>query len=221
MRLYLFISFFYVFLTCSAQKNSSRVIFQSVINGVPLELNKSYYITSLKDSVIITNLKFYISNIELYDNQKLKLKYKKKHILIDVEKPDTYIINYSGNCNRIKFQLGIDSLVNVSGAYGEDLDPTNGMYWTWQSGYINFKLEGVSKSCKTRNHVFQFHLGGYQFPNNTLINKDISLLNNGLIYVDISSFLGEIDLKQLNEVMSPGENAVKLSGVLSKSIYVK
>ena len=58
--------------------------------------------------------------------------------------------------SKLKFQLGIDSLTNVSGAMGGDLDPTKGMYWTWQSGYINMKIEGKSNSCKTRKNQFQF-----------------------------------------------------------------
>lgn len=221
MRLILIMGYLLLCLTSWSQTNSNQVMFSTIMNGVPIELNKSYYLKLLKDSVIITNLKFYISNLELYDNQMLKLKYEKKYILIDVEKPDTYIINYDGNFNRIKFQLGIDSLVNVSGAFGGDLDPTNGMYWTWQSGYINFKLEGVSKSCKTRNNIFQFHLGGYQQPYKTLIQMDVTYKKNEVIHIDVSSFLEKINLTELNEIMSPCDNAVKLSGILSKSIFVK
>jgi hypothetical protein len=44
--------------------------------------------------------------------------------------------------DAIQFNLGLDSLTNVSGALGGDLDPTKGMYWTWQNGYVNFKLQG-------------------------------------------------------------------------------
>jgi hypothetical protein len=45
-----------------------------------------------------------------------------------------------------------------------DLDPIKGMYWAWQSGYINMKIEGKSSSCRTRKNEFQFHIGGYLSP---------------------------------------------------------
>lgn len=42
------------------------------------------------------------------------------------------------------------------------------MYWTWQSGYINAKLEGKSNLVNTPTHAFAFHLGGYLNPFQTL-----------------------------------------------------
>jgi len=48
----------------------------------------------------------------------------------------------------------VDSLANVSGAMSNDLDATKGMYWSWQSGFINLKIEGKSASCKTRKINF-------------------------------------------------------------------
>ena len=70
--------------------------------------------------------------------------------------------------NTIAFNLGIDSITNVSGAQGGDLDPTKGMYWAWQSGFINIKLQGTSNSCPPPKNEFEFHLGGYQYPFNSL-----------------------------------------------------
>ena len=68
--------------------------------------------------------------------------------------------------DAIQFNLGIDSLTNVSGALGGDLDPTKGMYWTWQNGYVNFKLQGTSDLCNNPKNEFEFHLGGYLKPFN-------------------------------------------------------
>ena len=115
--------------------------------------------------------------------------------------------------NHIKFQLGIDSVTNVSGALGGDLDPTKGMYWTWQNGYINFKLEGTSNLCPTRNHEFQFHLGGYQFPANALQTVLINAIPAEKINIqfDLKKFLEQVNLQVENQVMSPGINAVLLS----------
>lgn len=70
--------------------------------------------------------------------------------------------------DAFRFNPGIDSLENVSGAFGGDLDPTKGMYWAWHSGDINFKLEGHSAGCGSRDNAFQLRLGGYQAPHASL-----------------------------------------------------
>ena len=56
---------------------------------------------------------------------------------------------------------------NVAGAIGGTLDPINGMYWAWNSGYVNFKIEGTSTLSNARKNAFKFHLGGYQHPYNS------------------------------------------------------
>lgn len=65
--------------------------------------------------------------------------------------------------NKTKIFVGVDSLSNVSGVYGDALDPMWGMYWSWQSGFINAKISGVL-STDSLNIPFEFHLGGYQYP---------------------------------------------------------
>jgi hypothetical protein len=41
--------------------------------------------------------------------------------------------------NRLSFVIGVDSARNVSGAQTGALDPANGMFWTWNTGYIMAK----------------------------------------------------------------------------------
>ncbi len=127
-----------------------------------------YYKVGEKDSIEISALKFYVSGIELWQEKKLVFKEKKSFHLVDIlnSKSLNVSLNLPSaiNFTEIKFNLGIDSVTNVSGAMGGALDPTLGMYWAWQSGYINLKLEGKSNLCKTRNNEFQFHLGGYLSP---------------------------------------------------------
>jgi hypothetical protein len=120
--------------------------------------------------------------------------------------------------DEVCFLLGIDSLTNVSGVMGGDLDPTKGMYWAWNSGYINFKLEGRSPLCETTNNEFVFHLGGYSGPYSSyqsvkLLVKDKSSL---IIKVDVTSFLHSIDLSTQHKTMSPGKEAKELSIQVSK-----
>jgi hypothetical protein len=95
-----------------------------------------------------------------------------------------------------------------------DLDPMNGMYWSWQSGYINMKLEGKSPSCLTRKNEFQFHIGGYESPNYamrkmTLENKKETPEIN--IKINLATLFATLSLRETNSVMSPGKEAMKIA----------
>ena len=181
------------------------------------KLNDSTYFIKNGDTIKLKSLKFYISKIELVNNDKVVWQQKNSFHLIDASKNESLQIplKYPSNLTftKIKFNLGIDSAVNVSGALGGDLDPTNGMYWTWQSGYINFKLEGKSKKCKTRNNEFHFHLGGYQTPYSALQSISGTILNKEKInfVFDLEKFIDEINLSTQNKIMSPSTEAVLLS----------
>lgn len=177
----------------------------------------SFYKWGVNDSIQIEVLKFYISGIELLNKGKVVWKEQNSFHLIDIsnQKTLTVLCNIPSTISydQVKFNLGIDSLTNVSGAMGGDLDPTKGMYWTWQSGYINFKLEGKSNVCKTRLNEFQLHLGGYQHPFNTLrsVILDVSQNETADILIDIKQLLKTIDLSTQHHIMSPGTEAILVS----------
>ncbi len=199
----------------TAQKTS--IVFHPMFGNSILTPSNLFYPLSKGDSIQIETFKFYISAIELLKDDKIVWKEENSFHLINVadEKSLTIFIPGASNTvyNTISFNLGIDSLINISGAMGGDLDPTKGMYWTWQSGYVNLKLEGRSNVCKSRNNEFQFHLGGYQYPFNTLQKVILKVEENKKIDIvlDIRNFIESIDLSQQNQIMSPNKQAVLLS----------
>ncbi len=191
-----------------------------------IQLDEKYYKLKSGDSIQIETLKFYISGIELWnDNEKVFEENNSFH-LIDASIPGSLNLVYTVPLNikyhKIKFNIGIDSTTNVSGVMGGDLDPTKGMYWTWQSGYINFKLEGKSNICNTRNNEFQFHIGGYQNPFNSLhrISFDVSENKNIDLTIDIKNLINKIDLSNQNQIMSPGKDALLISEIISNSFQI-
>lgn len=185
----------------------------------------STYKLNATDSIQITALRFYISSIELLDKNKSVWKDLTQFHLMDAFNEKTLVFTIPSNISytKLKFNLGIDSATNVSGALGGDLDPTKGMYWTWQSGYINFKLEGTSNICKTRRNEFQFHLGGYQYPNNNLQTVFIDAVSKQPIEIDldIKKIIGQIDLVQEHHIMSPGKDAMDFSEKVINSLSIK
>lgn len=180
-----------------------------------LVINKNYFSEIIRDSVSIQSLRFYLSNINLIKNGRKIYQVKNQHNLIDISKKlqVKLFTKFELEFDSIQFDIGVDSLSQVSGAMGGDLDPMKGMYWSWQSGYINFKLEGKSNICNTRNHVFQFHIGGYIFPYNTIQHIILPVKNktNINIKLNIKKLLSQIDLKNVNQVMSPSEKSVEIS----------
>jgi hypothetical protein len=210
-----------------AQSNDSlRVNFKVNFDQFALELNKQYS-TSNKDAVSVSTFKCYISNIEIQYADKTVFKDKNSHYLLDLENPNSLQIPITKANNKmiskVIFNIGIDSITNTSGALDGDLDPIKGMYWAWQSGYINMKIEGSSPTCKTRKNQFQFHLGGYLQPYYALRRKVINVNDHGNINIgiDVAVFLTEVNLAQTNSIMIPGKTAMELADISAKMFYLE
>ncbi len=184
-----------------------------------LMVGDSAYSLPNHQTIKFETLKFYLSNIEFLQDKKTVWQEPTSFHLYDVENPESsklmLQIPATVKFNKIAFNLGIDSLTNVSCAMGGDLDPTKGMYWTWQSGYINFKLEGTSSLCTSRKNEFQLHLGGYLYPYNPIQRVVLSIKNSkkAVILFAVKEFVEQVDLAKKDHVMSPNSDAVQLSKI--------
>ena len=192
------------------------VLIQLNFNNEKIVLNKAYQ-NNYADNFSINKLQFYISDLRFYSQNKEVLEYHKKYILIDIENENSLKISLPSNLifDQALFNIGIDEETNKTGAKGGDLDPIYGMYWTWNSGYINFKLEGLYK----HNNEFLLHIGGFMKPYNTLqkIKINIAKEHNNKLELNFDRFLNSLDFN-LDKILSPGKNAVKFSNMLAKSI---
>ena len=190
---------------------------QNVVPG------KNYFLPAVNDSVSVETFRFYVSDICFMKNKKIVFRDKDAH-LIDLESQLNILYkNKISDFDEVQFSIGIDSITNSGGVKGGDLDPTKNMYWAWQSGYINFKLEGKSNLCATRKNEFQFHLGGYQFPFNALQTVSLKLKQSDTAQVtfDVRQFIWDIDLTHQNQIMSPSKEAVLLSKKVAKAFSIK
>jgi hypothetical protein len=205
--------------------------FEAYFGDEKLELGRFYKISE-RDSVAVEVLRFYLADLKLLGANKTLLEDSVKAHLIDWEVPGSCLIDLkkpfaASELKGLGFSLGIDSLTNVSGALGDDLDPTTGMYWTWQSGYINFKLEGVSNLSAARKNQFHLHLGGYAAPHNALRRvtlqtpkKEASTKGQWVIRMDLKSFIIESDLRKNHSIMSPSATSSQLSENVSKKFVL-
>lgn len=207
----------------SAQSNTTKTVTIELkpVFDSNLLLLSSENINSKQQKVVIASLKFYLSDLSFFHNGKQVWKEPHSYHLINVSDSSSLSIslNIPKNIdyNELYFLFGTDSITNVSGAMGGDLDPTNGMYWAWNSGYINFKMEG-----KWNDTPFEYHLGGYSAPNSTVqaIQLKTKSKDHVVIQFDVSAFFNQLLSTSPHKIMSPGKEAVELMQVLAKLFVI-
>jgi hypothetical protein len=93
------------------------------------------------------------------------------HYLVDAQNLQSTVIGSQAavnTYNSIAFVIGVDSIRNVSGAQDGALDPAKGMFWTWSTGYIMAKFEGVSPASIQPGNRFEYHIGGFKGADNVV-----------------------------------------------------
>jgi hypothetical protein len=217
MKHHFYLCLILLFSTLSAQEVT--IAFQPMLEGQALQLAEEGGAAGAEK--VVEALRFYLSDVALLSEGQVVSAADKRHHLLDAAKPETMQLPLSvpeGTAyDELRFTLGVDSLTAASGAFGADLDPTNGMYWTWRSGYINFKLEGTAPECPARKHRFQFHVGGFQGPFNS--EREVRLTVNPSsaipIQINLDHFFDQVDLKEEYQVMSPNEEAMGVADLVA------
>ncbi len=135
-----------------------------------LKLNDAEYTNPAGEAYRISMFKYYISNIEFIKADGSSYKQPDSYYLIDEADTTTKAVTlkdiHIGNYTQVRFIIGVDSTHNVSGAQTGALDPLNGMFWEWKTGYIFVKLEGTSPASTDSLKRVRYHIGGFQNPNN-------------------------------------------------------
>ena len=147
-----------------------KLTFLLNVNGRPLVLNDTLYNNIFGEPYRLSKFKFYVGEPGL-KNLKQAEKEKQGYHLVDATQPQSQRISFAlkpGEYNELFFTLGIDSARNCSGAQTGALDPMNDMFWTWNSGYVMVKMEGVSAVSSSVNQRFEYHIGGYKGKNSAV-----------------------------------------------------
>lgn len=193
----------------------------------PLVLDDKKYVTKTNDTVAITKMKFYLSNIVLELEDGTQYKESNSFHLVDAETLSSlefYLKNVPDiKIKKIGFAVGIDSKNSISEKFDGDLDPALGMYWAWNTGYINMKLEGKSSSCTSVKKEFQFHIGGYLPKQNALQEIELKIDENQIINIEVelSKWLDSLSLKETNSIMIPGEEAIAMARIYKNIFEIK
>jgi hypothetical protein len=169
------------------------------------------------DSLQLNTLRFYLHKVELSFEGKQVWTPSNEHFLVDVmdDKRASLELTLPDNLmyDELSFVVGVDSSLQVNGAHSGVLDAMEGMYWTWQSGYIHWKLEAEAKTGGKREAI-TWHVGGYRQPFNTLRRVSLPVVSGRTpmkIGIDV---YGLLDANQTNvdyTIMSPSKQAMHLA----------
>jgi hypothetical protein len=178
-----------------SQLGTINIDFDNVVGSNDLELNTGNYTNAAGNTFKVSKFIYYISNIKLTKTDGTKYVENNSYYLINEAQAASQTLSIDsipvGDYNAIEFVIGVDSSRNVSGAQTGALDPTNDMFWTWNSGYIFLKMEGTSSSASGND--LTFHIGGFKSPNNTIrvINRsfptNLSVKNSNLSKVKMKT----------------------------------
>ncbi len=151
-------------------------------DGLPLRLEISHEIAAqpLKpgaeyalptgEHLSVDRLRYYLSNFRLHAPDGLWSTAAhsdddaRGYFLVDESQATSRVFDIAGfapgQYDGIEFVIGVDAARNRQGAQNGALDPAQGMFWTWNTGYIFFKLEGHSPESSAKDHRVEYHIGG-------------------------------------------------------------
>lgn len=162
----------------------------NVIGNQNLEFDKTYSIAS-GEKYTIKKLKYYISNIQFMksDGSVTTVQQDSSYFLVDESNSASMVLSLPqveiGKYLAVRLIIGVDSaksmaplekrigVLDMSGL-GQD------MYWTWNQGYIFFKMEGIFTDSSAANDDYTYHIGGFG-------NNGSSLNNIKMITIPLGS----------------------------------
>lgn len=178
--------------------------FKNIVDNRPLLLNDSLHVyhNDNGDDFYVTTFKYYISNIILTKKNGEQINMPESYFLINAADSSSLTQELTGvppgKYTSISFTIGVDSLRNFAGAQTGCLDPAKGMFWTWKSGYIFVKMEGISSKSTSKKNRLIYHIGGAIAPENTIrtftgtLPKTLKIKNNSQPQIDIAVNAGSL-----------------------------
>lgn len=169
---------FFLFLGCQPDKNqepesSLNLTFRLKQNSIPYSFNQVFK-TDEGYRILVNTLKFYLSQIHLHQSNGDSAIIQ-NIALIDFGNAERQNIKTNPNPSSytaISLSIGVPK--NLNGTSNPNFDPSiysgndplnliNNMYWTWNTGYIFFKIEGKIDTSGIENTPLNnnwfYHIG--------------------------------------------------------------
>lgn len=173
------------------------VQFDNIVGEKNLQLNTGMYTNASGEQFSISTLRYYISNIKVTASggQTYTVPQDDSYFLVSEDNATSQFVKVKvpeGEYTTLSFVLGVDSLRSTAKVDKRTgvLDPASeaggNMYWSWNSGYIFFKMEG-SSAVAPGDKKFRYHIGGfggYSAPTiNNIKNISVQLATAGVAKV--------------------------------------
>ena len=150
------------------------------VDGVVITNGSLNYTNSAGNKYSVTLLEYYISNVVLTKNDGTTISLGNYNLMnaLDASRLKFSLSNVpNGTYTNMQFIVGVDFEHNHTGLQTGDLDPMYNMIWTWNTGYMFFKHEGLYKDSVGATQALIFHYGTDKaLP---IINLPINLTVNG------------------------------------------
>ncbi|WP_457070532.1 MbnP family protein [Hymenobacter sp. UYAg731] len=220
------------------QTGTVALEFEQTVGADPLVLDTKTYNTLAGDQFRVTTFRQYISNVKFTKTDGSTYAVPDSYYLLDADPAKSESLHLTltgvpeGDYKGLTFTIGVDSVHNVLGAQKGALDPSNKMFWDWNSGYIFTKLEGYSPQSRTT--ALTFHVGGFKAPYNAIRTVSPAFPAGSVLLVRaghdpeihlnvdvLKMFSGPntIRFDSMIEIMSAGANAVMVANNYAASMY--
>lgn len=178
-------------------------------NGLKFELDKTYLLND-STALRISQFKFYVQADPKKGGQAI--------YLIDAAERSSW----QWETQHAVLQIGLSPALQTSGVFIGALDPINGMYWAWNTGFIAVKCVGEILALKNGDsQKFEYHLGAYQAPFTCIT----TLSGSGTTLIcDLQAWFSSILATEITEwnIMQPSKASKVLFDLFVSSLsYVK
>lgn len=166
------------------RKTNLTFTFKNVVGNELLSLNDTWYKNENGDSIQLTAYKYYVTNFVLIKGDSTYT-VPESYYLINESKPESKTFTFedlpAGEYDEVRFLIGVDAARNISGAQTGALDPANGMFWDWNTGYIMALMEGQSPQASATGSIFSYHAGGFKFGTGAQRNVRLKLPKKAMV----------------------------------------
>jgi len=161
----------------ASPRHPLHISFHNEVGNQPLVLGDQPYTNRFNESFTLLQCKYYISSLRVRNSRREEPLLAQPHLVdqADSNSLDLSLTTTLDSVTAIVFSIGVDSLYTTNGVQSGDLDPMLGMFWTWNTGYVHLRLEGLSDSAHAPAHRFTWDIGGYHPGQNTLRTVTLQL----------------------------------------------
>ncbi|RZL08353.1 MAG: hypothetical protein EOO62_15455 [Hymenobacter sp.] len=159
----------------TVQNVASPATIVGVQTPQPLVLNSTVAATATGETFTVSTFEYYLSNIKFTKSDGTTYAAPDTYFLVNQATPASLKFTVpnvpAGDYTGVTFLVGVDAQktgLTDPATFTGDLNQANNMYWTWNSGHIFLKMEGMLTSV-TPNKGLTCHIGGYTDPYNAIV----------------------------------------------------